>query len=1113
SASPQMAAFGPLWCHEDITPKNQNTKSAEQLTNFLRHVVSVFKDSKSGFHLEQHLSEIALQTALSSSSRHYAGRSFQIFRALKQPLSAHALSDLLSRLVEVIGEHGEEIQGYVMEALLTLEATVDTLYDCLKNSDLLTVLSRSSSPDLTSSAKLTANRKSTGQLNVNSGAASGSTGTAERSRHQRSFSVPKKFGVVDRTSDPPRSATLDRIQACTQQGLSSKTRSSSSLKDSLSDPTNINNPTNLLATIFWGAVALMESDFEFEYLMALRLLSKLLVHLPLDKVENREKLEKLQGQLKWTDFSGLQQLLLKGFTSLTTTDLTLQLFSLLTPVSRVSMVDSSQAIGFPLNVLCLLPHLIQHFDGPNQLCKDIAERIAQVCLEEKNPKLSNLAHVMTLYKTHSYTRDCATWVNVVCRYLHEAFTDTTLNMITYLAELLEKGLPNMQQSLLQIIYSLLSYMDLSNLPVKQFNMEVLKTIEKYVQSIHWREALNILKLVVARSASLVLPSYQHNDISKMEIHCIWNNASKELPGKTLEFQFDISETPIIGKRYDELQTSSGRDGKHRIMPVTRSTSSTSSGSNSNVLVPVSWKRPQYSQKRTKEKLVHVLSLCGQEVGLSKNPSVIFSSCGDLDLIEHQTSLVASEDGQREQENMDDSNSEQQFRVFRDFDFLDVELEDGEGESMDNFNWGVRRRSLDSLDKCDMQLLEESQLSGIIPSLNKINHEDSDESSEEEDLTTSQILEQSELVSTFKNEEEEEDPSTADRWNSCSLGGEKKEKKYQFSQTAIFFTTDLPEPGQTGRIPPLIAKHNFLCYSFGEGDRTATPPPSPFFSAILAAFQPTACDAAEEAWRSHINQLMCDSDGSCAVYTFHVFSSLFKNIQKRFCFLTCDAASYLGDNLRGIGSKFVSSSQMLTSCSECPTLFVDAETLLSCGLLEKLKFSVLELQEYLDTYNNRKEATLSVSMIQLELCQRLYKLHFQLLLLFQSYCKLIGQVHEVSTMPEVCTRKDRNIFSWNNCCTLLINVYLFHQIRNLWPNDIFGSSSDDEVQTLLNIYFRHQTLGQSGTYALVDSNQSLTEICAKLMELNIEIRDMIRRAQSYRVITSFLPDSSVSGTSL
>lgn len=38
--------------------------------------------------------------------------------------------------------------------------------------------------------------------------------------------------------------------------------------------------------------------------------------------------------------------------------------------------------------------------------------------------------------------------------------------------------------------------------------------------------------------------------------------------------------------------------------------------------------------------------------------------------------------------------------------------------------------------------------------------------------------------------------------------------------------------------------------------------------------------------------------------------------------------------------------------------------------------------------------------QLELCQRLYKLHFQLLLLFQSYCKLIEQAHTISSIPEV-----------------------------------------------------------------------------------------------------------------
>ncbi|XP_041797379.1 protein furry homolog isoform X2 [Chelmon rostratus] len=1204
-------SYGPLWCHEDISPKNQISKSTGQLTNFLRHVVSVFKESKSDFHLEQQLSDVALQTALCSSSRHYAGRSFQVFRALRQPISAHAVSDLLSRLVEVVGEHGEEVQGYVMEVLLTLESVVDNLAECLKNNDLMAVLTRASSPDFLTSFKLLSNRKSTGQLNLR---------REERSRHQRSSSVPKKFGEADRWSDPPRSATLDRIQASEQQVLLAKTRSSSSSKDNITDPTNINHPSNLLATIFWVAVSLMESDFEFEYQMSLRLLNKLLGHMSLDKPENREKLEKLQSQLRWSSFTGLQQLLLKGFTSVSTTDLTLQLFCQLTPVSRVPVVDTSQAIGFPLNVLCLLSHLVQHFDGPTQFCRDVAERIAQVCLEEKNTKLSNLAHVMTLYKTHSYTRDCFSWVNVVCRYLHEAFSDITLNLVTYMAELLEKGLPSMQQTLLQIIYSLLSHMDLSVIQAKPFNMEVLKTIEKFVQTVHWGEALNILKLVVSRSASLVQPSFPQSDLSYEDISRVWDRSSKALPGKTLDFHFDISETPVIGRRYDDLQRSPGQDVKSRTTVVTRSTSSTSSGSTSNnVLVPVSWKRPQSSQKRTREKLVNVLSLCGQEVGLTKNPSVIFSSCGELDLMEHQPSLVSSDDGTREPENMDDTTSEQQFRVFRDFDFLDVELEDGEGETMDNFNWGVRRRSMDSLDRSDLLPLEESQLSISMPSLSKITHEDSDESSEEDSLTASQILSHSQLTVNLSPTAEISLDSPSAFYDTTSADSTPlNTKNPSFEVQLPEDSKQRPEDEDTNvheddfslsisELPPEFHCGDSLTIdmvhidykgeldidcclpSLAEEERDdmlesrSSPPPSPFFSAILAAFQPVVCDDAEEAWRSHINQLVSDSDGSCAVYTFHVFSSLFQSIQTKFCSLTCDAVSFLGDGLRGLGSMLLRSSQMLTSCSECPTLFIDADTIMSYGLLEKMKFSVLELQEYLDTYNNRKEAALSwlsnckatfprspggtvitcqpaeheekqmESLAQLELCQRLYKLHFQLLLLFQSYCKLIEQVHAISSIPEL-TNMSREInelksnlrvaaasvthdeitvrerscpeptFSSSEAAVQAIleclrnnefpvAVRYIRECRTMWPKDIFGSPSEDEVHTLLNIYFRHQTLGQTGTFALVGSKQDLTEISVKLMELNGEIRDMIRRAQGYRAITAFLPDSRISGSTL
>uniref|UniRef100_A0A8B9HN64 Furry homolog a (Drosophila) n=1 Tax=Astyanax mexicanus TaxID=7994 RepID=A0A8B9HN64_ASTMX len=1082
--------FGPLWCHEDITPKNQHSRSTEQLTNFLRHVVSVFKESKSDVRLEQQLSDVALQTALCSSSRHYAGRSFQVFRALRQPLSALAVSDLLSRLVEVVGEHGEEVQGYVMELLLTLESVVDNLAECLKNNDLMALLTRASSPDLPTNGKLLFNRKSTSQLELVPG-----SGTAsERIRHQRSYSVPKRFGEAERSSEVPRSATLDRIHACTHQHQSNLSRlhshSSTSSRDNVvsTNPANANHPRNLLATIFWAAVSLMESDFEFEYQMSLRLLGKLFTYVSLDKQENREKLEKIQSQLRWSGFSGLQQLLLKGFTSAGTTELTLQLFSQLTPVSRLPVVDTSQAIG-------------ESWMVPLALCS--GDRWFE-------------------------SRSCS---------------------LPPAARLLEKGLPSMQQSLLQIIYSLLTHMDLGGIQAKPFNVEVLKTIEKFVQTVHWKEALNILKLVVSRSASLALPSSpagssssSSTGASHVEISRVWDAASKSLPGKTLDFTFDISETPVIGRRYDELHGSPGQDGKVRgVVAVTRSTSSTSSGSNNNnhALVPVSWKRPQSSQKRTREKLVNVLTLCGQEVGLTKNPSVIFSSCGELDLIDHQPSLVSSEDGTRDPDNMDDTASEQQFRVFRDFDFLDVELEDGEGETMDSFNWGARRRSMDSLDQVEPQPLEEeSRFSGSSPSLGPIARDDeSDESSEEDSLTVSHILSTSHMSPTEQvnhmdclstsldatpveplsvptpvpsltsSVPEDSTPRVNKGFRMADLLGPTHSYSYRTSILDGFLEESSAAMGEEERDDLLLES------------RSSSPPPSPFFSAILAAFQPVVCDDAEEAWRTHLNQLVADTDGSCAVYTFHVFSSLFQSIQTKFCSLTCEAASYLGESLRGIGAKFIRSSQMLTAHSKCPTLFIDADTIVSYGLLEKMKFSVLELQEYLDTYNNRKEAayfsTLPFSLQQLELCQKLYKLHFQLLLLFQSYCKLIGQVHAISSIPEVRNSSIYYKFITHSSSKNTLNHYITPLLlcRRTWPSDIFGSSSENETQTLLNIYFRHQTLGQTGTFALVGSRQDLSEACGRLTELNCEIRDMIRRAQGYRAITAYLPDSSVTGISL
>uniref|UniRef100_A0A672QKH4 Furry homolog, like n=1 Tax=Sinocyclocheilus grahami TaxID=75366 RepID=A0A672QKH4_SINGR len=1118
---------GPLWNHEDVSPKNPNIKSADQLSVFLRHVVNVFKQTPSGYQLEQELSEVALQTALSCSSRHYAGRSFQIFRALKQPLTASTLSDVLSRLVETVGDPGEEAQGFVIELLLTLEAGIDTLAETMKSYDLLTALSQASHDPL-QGTKFANNRKSTGQLNLGSGSF-----LHVHYSHARSNSLRASL-MGERLGDRHRSNTLDVADRLGgSHGNLARTRSLSSLREDgvrgdgggsgeVVPPTD---PTNLMATVFWIATSLLESDYEFEYLLALRLLNRLLAQMPLEKADSREKLERVQAKLKWYNFPGLLTLFLKGFTSAATQELTIHLLSKLITVSRHTLIDPSQLAGFPLNVLCLLPHLVQHFDNPTGFCKETADRIAKVCAEEKSATLANLAHMMSLYSTHSYSRDSTNWINVVCRYLHDSFSEITFNLVTYLAELLEKGLNSMQQCLLQIIYSLLSYIDLSAAPVKQFNLEIMKIIGKYVQSPYWKEAQNILKLVVSRSASLVVPdevqrSYSMESTGSPEIAFtrIFNNSSKELPGKTLDFHFDISETPIIGHKYGDQRSAAGRNGKPQVIAVTRSTSSTSSGSNSNGLVPVSWKRPQLSQRRTREKLMNVLSLCGPESGLPKNPSVVFSSNEDLDAGDQQTSLIPTveEVTQEEEVQAEDAGSEQQFGVFKDFDFLDVELEDGEGESMDNFNWGVRRRSLDSIDKGDTPSLQDCQYSGSTPSL--IQPEDTDESSEEEVLSASQILTRSNLVSPLYsgitlslgrdfymlhflltidsfflfmqlNSDSATDDAISNHMDSL--------QQSQESSSSVLTEEATPTP-------PLLAL-SISVRSQDEGDADgfpelqASPPPSPFLSAILAAFQPVVYNDEEDAWRCHVNQMLSDSDGSCAVYTFHVFSQLFQ-VKIRVCELR-----FLGEGLQRMGNQFLSSLEVMTSCSQCPTVLLDAETLVSCGLLETLKFSVLELQEHLDTYNSKREAA-----EQLELCRRLYKLHFQLLLLFQAYCKLIsrvdtikrelGSIMELSILSNSCRsllhKSDMFLHLYTSINPPSVSLTSLHSLRCLWPNDIFGSERDDAVQTLLHIYFRHQTLGQTGCLAVVGPSRDLSQASSRLMELNLQIREALCQAQTH-----------------
>lgn len=68
-----------LWNYEDITAKVWSVRSVEQLDVFLQHVLRVFRDSLPHALISERWAQTALQLGLSCSSRHYAGRSLQVY--------------------------------------------------------------------------------------------------------------------------------------------------------------------------------------------------------------------------------------------------------------------------------------------------------------------------------------------------------------------------------------------------------------------------------------------------------------------------------------------------------------------------------------------------------------------------------------------------------------------------------------------------------------------------------------------------------------------------------------------------------------------------------------------------------------------------------------------------------------------------------------------------------------------------------------------------------------------------------------------------------------------------------------------------------------------------
>lgn len=104
----------------------------------------------------------------------------------------------------------------------------------------------------------------------------------------------------------------------------------------------------------------------------------------------------------------------------------------------------------------------------------------------------------------------------------------------------------------------------------------------------------------------------------------------------MEFTFDVSQTPLIGRRILLKSDTNSTQNLHRSNNQTSNThlaqnltGTPGSPRRSASLSPADtaplsgWKRPWLSQSRVRECLVNLLTTCGQRVGLPKSPSVSY----------------------------------------------------------------------------------------------------------------------------------------------------------------------------------------------------------------------------------------------------------------------------------------------------------------------------------------------------------------------------------------------------------------------------------------------------------------------------------------------------------
>lgn len=215
------------------------------------------------------------------------------------------------------------MQGYVTELMLTLESSVETLNsdqriisdfvrDLFKSTPNLMnkEMNRKSAPPLGTNAYnlLKNNQKNIDYRN------NADRIFANRTYHyhpSQNYQIRHRSNTDSDMKLNHSNMHLPRANNMNSANLN-RSRSAQSLKMQEQAYLTPEDRNSLLVQFFMISVAMLETDYEHEFLLALRLMDKVLNNLQLDGKDCQEKIEKILIQSKWSKFQGVHTMLLKG---------------------------------------------------------------------------------------------------------------------------------------------------------------------------------------------------------------------------------------------------------------------------------------------------------------------------------------------------------------------------------------------------------------------------------------------------------------------------------------------------------------------------------------------------------------------------------------------------------------------------------------------------------------------------------------------------------------------------------------------------------------------------------------------------------------------------------